>query len=322
MKRIIGLLLILILNTSCSDGGVETINKPLSTEVSQLLNDVEALEASMADDLILRASTKEEISTIKNYLLLSRVLGLRLNQSPTDRMAAVELFKVLKKIESFPFSQRDAGLFEGVIHRLRVTLDKYATIQDLNLAGLEWGLFQFTFSGKLDPFKTIKYFSESPVWKFGRGGGHNFAKVESRNVKADSWLFSPTLDLTTSKKQLLIITHTVRNPEWDKFKVLISTDYDGADPLLSEWTQIIVKPSRSVQRNQWVNLVTNPIDISKFSGKKITLAFQFTADEKSNSVWEILGVEVKGTGDAIKSEELEITYEAPVINPPSEDGNL
>ena len=34
MKNVIGLLLILVLNFACSDGGVETIDKPLSSEVS------------------------------------------------------------------------------------------------------------------------------------------------------------------------------------------------------------------------------------------------------------------------------------------------
>lgn len=322
MKKLIGLLLVLSICTSCSDGGVETINKPLSPEVSLLLADVESLEASMADDLILRSSTKEEISNIKYYLKLSRVLGLKLNQSPRDRMAATELFKILKKIEAFPFSSRDAGLFEGVIYRLRITLDKYATIQDLDLEGLEWGLFNFKFAATLEPFKTINYFAESALWKFGRGGGKNFAKVESRNKIADAWLFTPVLDLTSSKKQILIITHTVRNPEWENFKVMISTDYLGADPLESTWEEVVIKPTRNVQSNQWVNLVTNPIDVSKYAGKKIVVAFQFKATEKSNSVWEILGVELKGTGDAVKTEELEITYEAPVTDTPEEDGTL
>lgn len=311
MKQFIALTLILLTLLSCSDGGEVLIRKEDSKEVASLKVELQALEVALADDLIMGSSTRDEVSVIRDYLLLIRVLSIRLNERPSDQMATTELFKILKKIEAFPFTPRDGGLFEDLIFRLRVTLALYSGIQGMDLAGLEWGLYNFKFSKSLDPYKVIKKFEKSPVWKFGSGGGHNFAKVESRGALADSWLFSPVLNLEKSKKHKLIITHTVRNPEWENFRALISTDYDGSDPDLATWDELTIKPTRGVARNQWVNLVTNSIDLSKYSGKNIIIGFKFSANEKSNSVWEILGLEIKGTGDAVSSEDLEISFETP-----------
>lgn len=311
MKQFIALTLMLFTLLGCSDGGEVSIRKEDSKEVASLKVQLQALETAFADDLIMGSSTRDEISVIKDYLLLIRVLSIRLNERPSDKMATTELFKILKKIEAFPFSPRDAGLFEDLIFRLRVTLALYSNIQGMDLAGLEWGLYNFKFAITLDPYKVIKKFEKSPAWKFGSGGGHNFAKVESRGVLADSWLFSPVLSLEKSEKHKLIITHTVRNPEWENFRALISTDYDGSDPELATWDEVNIKPTRGVARNQWINLVSKSIDLSKYSGKKIILGFKFTANEKSNSVWEILGLEIKGTGDAVGSENLDISFETP-----------
>jgi hypothetical protein len=311
MKLLSMMTFLLLTLFSCSDSGEVTISKPESQEVSSLRIEIQELETALADDLIMGSSTRDEVSNVKDYLLLIRVLSIRLNERPTDQMATTELFKILKKIESFPFTPRDAGLFENLIFRLRVTLAKYSGIQGMDLAGLEWGLYNFKFSKSLAPYKTIRTFENSPLWKFGSGGGHQFAKVESRGVLADSWLFTPVLNLEKSEKHILVLTHTVRNPEWENFKVLISTDYDGKDPELSIWDEILVKPTRNVANNQWVNLVSKPIDLSKYAGKKIIVAFKFMANERSNSVWEILGLEIKGTGDAIGTQDLEILFETP-----------
>lgn len=321
MKKLIGLVLLLTLLGSCSDKGTETIRKPLAPEVSLLLTDLEQLESGLSDDLFMRNSTREEVENVKNYLMMSRILGLRLNEHPTDRMAATELFKTLKRIENFPFSARDAGLFEGVLQNLRITLNKFAEIQGLDLAGLEWTLLNFRFNGALTPFKAIKYTASSPIWKYGTFKADTFAKIDSRGVVANSWLFSPYFDLTDSKKHQLVINHIVRNPEWNNFKAMVSENYDGADPEKSDWVELKIKPSRNVQANQWTTLFTNPIDLSAFAGKKITIAFQFLADEKSNSVWEVLGLEIKGTGDAIKHEEFDVTYEPTPIETPEEGEN-
>ncbi|MFT6069072.1 MAG: hypothetical protein ACJAT2_003013 [Bacteriovoracaceae bacterium] len=311
MKQFIAITFLLLSLFSCSDSGEVLITKPDSKEVSALKIELQELETALADDLIMGNSTSDEVSNIKDYLLLIRVLSIRLNEQPTDKMATTELFKILKKIEAFPFTPRDAGLFENLIFRLRVILATYSSIQGMDLAGLEWGLYNFKFARTLDPYKTIKMFEKSPIWKFGSGGGHNFAKVESRGVQADSWLFSPVLNLKGSNKHQFVLTHTVRNPEWENFKVLISTDYTGDDPELATWDEIVVKPTRNVARNQWVNLVTNSIDLSKYSGKEIVIGFKFMANEKSNSVWEILGLEIKGTGVAVSSTDLEISFETP-----------
>jgi len=322
MKKIFLISMILVLFNSCSDGGVETISKPLGPEVSALHADINQLEVGLSDSLFMRNSTKDEILLMKTYLTQARVLTTRLNSIPSDTMAAKELFLVLKKIEGFPFSARDEGLFENMLFRLRVTLSKFADIQNLDLAGIEWSLLKFQFQGKLSPFKTIKMFSESPIWQYGTFKADTYAKADSRGVKADTWLFSPVYDLSGSKKHQLLVKHIVRNPEWENFKLKISTDYDGANPQAATWKELKIKPNRGVSPNQWTTLESSPIDISDYTGKKVVFAFQFLATEKSNSVWEILKLEIKGTGNSVSSEELEVTYEPTPTDPPvSEDEN-
>ncbi len=319
MKNNFLILMILVFFNSCSDGGVETISKPLGPEVSALHADINQLEVGLADSLFMTNSTKDEVALIKTYLTQARILTTRLNSIPNDGMAAKELFLVLKKIEGFPFSARDEGLFENMVFRLRITLSKFADIQNLDLAGIEWSLLKFGFQGKLSPFKAIKLFNESPIWQYGTFKADTYAKAESRGVKANAWLFSPIYDLKGSKKHQLLVKHIVRNPEWENFKLKISTDYDGADPEAATWTELVVKPSRGVSPNQWTTLVTNPIDLSAYTGKKVIFAFQFLATEKSNSVWEILNLEIKGTGNSISSEELQVTYEPAPSDPPANE---
>lgn len=309
MKNIFLLVSVLFL-MACSDGGVETISRPMEPEVNALLSEVEALENGLSQQLIMRNATSDERSMIKKDLELARILGIMLNERPTDTQASTELFKVLKRMESFPFSSRDAGLFERVIYNLKITLDKYATIQGLNMEGIEFDLFAFRFSpNKLEPFQSLKYFTESSDWIVRSHRGKFFAQAGTNKKKAEAWLFSPVLNLENSRKLKLTVTHTVRTPEWENFKLKISTDYDGADPKNGTWTEFSLKPKGYNETGNWTNLESAPIDLSEFEGKKITIAFQFLGTENSRTTWQVVGINIKGSGEAIKTEKLTITYE-------------
>ncbi|MBP9707015.1 MAG: choice-of-anchor J domain-containing protein [Oligoflexales bacterium] len=168
-------------------------------------------------------------------------------------------------------------------------------------------LYDFAFTkSSLAPYKNLDLDNAGVKWEpFGFQSGasysYKFAKIGSMNRKSDTWLLSPQLDLNGVEDPRIKITHTVRNPNWEKFKVKISADYKGGDPRESSWTELNITPKQAIAADSWIDLVSPSIEIKEFVNKKIVIAFQFSAEASDNFVWEIGTIKITGIGEKIKT---------------------
>lgn len=302
----------LFLITSILVGGCAKEEQVLVQEsydplVSSLVMELNKAEAAMYDGQIFRSATSEERNEFKVYIYRARSFSLKLNKDPQDEKTIVAFYQLLKKFEEMDFVERDTGVFANLIAALRLTVNHYAELQGIDFDDLQWTLYSHAFVNGIKPFKEVNTTPDGAIWEIAMG---KFAKIGGRGKPTDNWLMSPILDLKQVKKISIKMNHTVRNPDWDKFQLLVSDNYFGADPKDSTWKQLQIKPDKDVPENKWFDLVTEELDLTEFAGKKIVIALRYLSDTENNTVWEVLSLELNGSGKKVEVEDLPVTYEA------------
>ena len=115
------------------------------------------------------------------------------------------------------------------------------------------------------------------------------AYVNGTAYAAESWLISPTFDLTGCTQAELTFSHTGKyfGQMAQEARVLISAD--GGET----WQQQVVKTWMA--GNDWA-YVTNTMDLSGYAGEKIRIAFCYRSTEANAPTWEVKSLAVKGEG--------------------------
>lgn len=164
----------------------------------------------------------------------------------------------------------------------------------------------------LEPFQQALMSQGLNRWEpFGFGGSFRFAKIEGNGVEGDNWLFSPKYPLNNIDTLTLTIKETVRNPNFEKMDILISTDYDGGDPEQSNWTRIDRGPIDPIDPGEWADLSVGPMDLKEYIGETIVVAFRFESAPDNTGVWEVGSLNFLGLGDSIRPEEYDLTFTPP-----------
>lgn len=137
------------------------------------------------------------------------------------------------------------------------------------------------------------------------------AKVDGVSMASESWLVSPVINKSSYHNSLsLSFDQTVDNGFGDvgTEATLWVRDVDGDD----EWEQIaITYPSETS------DFESQTIDISKYAGRRIQIAFKYTSSASSAGTWSIRNVSLKGYNrifDFVKSE-VEVTMGDAVTHP-------
>ena len=322
MKALITALILLLTFgsfTSCSDSSEEVLVKQeMDSQVEALVGDLDTLEKNIAEGMVLRTTTSAEKAEVKALLKRVRVLSMRLGQFPNDQQAMLALYKALKQIENMDLTVRDQGMFTEMLQTLRVTVDRFATIQNVSFTDLVWDLYFHAFANGFGAYKQIATKRDGANWALFLD---KFAKIGGTGTPTDNWLVSPIIDLKKVNKASLFLKHTVRNPNWNKFKLLVSDNYNGADPAESDWVELNITPKSTVAADSWVDLESELISLEQFAGKKIVVAFRYMSDSESNTVWEILSLEFKGTGEGVSTTSYPITFKLPEPEPNPDDLN-
>jgi hypothetical protein len=307
MKTVILFLITGLFLFSCNEK--ETlIREQQDPMVTAMLTELNDLDRAMAQGIVFQGATRSELAEIKVLLHRLRVFTLKLNKDPGDIETSMAFFKLLKEFEAYDFVQRDRGVLGSGLQTMRLTLDRFARIQNLELTGLEWSLFIHQFSSGIAPFQQVETAKGGAIWEPALG---KFAKIGGRGTATDNWLVSQKLNLEKINRVAIKIKHTVRNPNWDKFQLLVSDNYSGADPHEATWTELAIAPEKPVAANAWVDLESAQIDLSEFAGKEIVLAFRYVSGTETTTVWEILSLELKGAGEGVSVQDFEITYQIP-----------
>lgn len=117
------------------------------------------------------------------------------------------------------------------------------------------------------------------------------AFVNPINYESESWLISPTINLSETTNPVMVfdfVTRYFTNPATDA-TIQISENYQGGDPSTATWTQI---PYPFTNMSNWTFVTTNPIDLSAFANKSIRIAFKYTSTSTKAGTWEIKNLNI------------------------------
>lgn len=131
------------------------------------------------------------------------------------------------------------------------------------------------------------------VWK--HDSERKFMKASAHNGKAneaESWFVSPVINLTKVSKATLNFEQAVNFAQGTAADALsLIAKEEGA----SNWEKInITYP----EKDSWDFVPSGDIDLTKYAGKKIQLAFKYTSTATVASTWELKNFNIKaGKGD-------------------------
>jgi hypothetical protein len=136
-----------------------------------------------------------------------------------------------------------------------------------------------------------------------------------------SWLVSPRYDLSKVQNPQFFIRHTINKaPENDSvISVLITTDESVADLSKVKW-EIVKFSKEPTYSSKFVFEDSEKIDLSKYAGKKIVIAFKYQLGETNSwPIWEIDSMQILGKGslsfDPVTVETLGSAPDTPVTPP-------
>jgi hypothetical protein len=125
------------------------------------------------------------------------------------------------------------------------------------------------------------------------GGAASINGFVSGSSKAnENWLISPAIPLAGKTNPKMEIREAINYlTSLNDVKVLISTNYNGANPTSSgDWVHItaFTRPPGS----NWTFVDSGPIDLSQFNNQTIHIAFRYTSSTSAASAWQISRVKV------------------------------
>ena len=115
-----------------------------------------------------------------------------------------------------------------------------------------------------------------------------YAAASHTNVAAESWLISPSIDLTKVTTATLSVDQALnylRGNTLSNFtQVLISTGYQSGDPAAATWAPLVF--SQYPAGNNW-DFVTGTASLNTYKGKKIRIAFHYKSTSACAPTWEV-----------------------------------
>ncbi|MBN4072956.1 choice-of-anchor J domain-containing protein [Crocinitomix catalasitica] len=111
----------------------------------------------------------------------------------------------------------------------------------------------------------------------------------SSNYTTDSWLISPSFDLTGATAPYLKFDNAWSYPG-DLLQVLVSTNYVSGAPASGTWVPLA--PLLSGGFFVWVN--SGNVDLTPYIGSNVHIAFQYIGSSSDGSTWEVENIEING----------------------------
>ena len=115
------------------------------------------------------------------------------------------------------------------------------------------------------------------------------AYVSGQNYAAESWLVSPTIDLSNVSVATLKFDQAVNYASPDGLSVMVSTDYAG-EVLQCTWTELNL--SQWPAGTNWT-FINSTADMSQFAGQRVTIGFKYTSSGNASATWEVKNVVVE-----------------------------
>lgn len=110
-----------------------------------------------------------------------------------------------------------------------------------------------------------------------------------KNTKSESWIVSPTINLTNAENPELVFDEAMKflgsdSKISDNVKVMVSTNFEG-DVKTAKWDELEVK--NGTKGNSWDFVTITPISLVKYIGKPVHIAFQYLSTETVATTYEV-----------------------------------
>lgn len=112
--------------------------------------------------------------------------------------------------------------------------------------------------------------------------------VSPNNIPCESWLISPSVDLTTYTNPNLSFQNAYKYTG-APLQVLVSTDYTSGLPSTATWTQLTYTPSPG--NFSWAH--SGNIPLAPYIGTNVHVAFKYLGSSSDGSTWEIDDILIK-----------------------------
>ena len=103
---------------------------------------------------------------------------------------------------------------------------------------------------------------------------------------AESWLISPSIDLTNATSATLAMSNVFRYDD----NVFLMISLDGGN----NWTQL--SPSNWTKSNSWA-FVTSEVNLADYLGQTIQVGFKYVGTTEASAAWEIKTFSISGTAN-------------------------
>lgn len=146
----------------------------------------------------------------------------------------------------------------------------------------------------------------SYVWNFGaQYGAKASSYVGGKNYGVESYLVTPTIDLTNIQKTTLSFDQCINkfftNVNEEATLWVREVSASTRAKAVSEWTQITISYPEITTGN-WSAFETQNVDLSAYDGKQIQIGFKYVGNPAGAGTWEIKNVKVDSqTASAIQS---------------------
>ena len=185
------------------------------------------------------------------------------------------------------------GIFTRYNNTWQIPLRSVDDIQPAQTA-----IFSETFAESLGDFEIVnlkELQGISYVWAWdARFGAKASAFVSGQAYETDSWLISPSIDLSKVSNATLAFDHVWRygaGPGED-LKVYVSTNYNGGGNV-SESNFEEVTLDKWASGDDW-NFITSTVNIQKWCGSNnFRIAFRYVSSSNGAATWEIKNVLVE-----------------------------
>jgi len=118
----------------------------------------------------------------------------------------------------------------------------------------------------------------------------NFDVSIFQNYACESWMVSPTVDLTSTSSPFLSFDNVVQYEPGPRLELFISSDFDGVSNPSQQGTWIDLTnyvPNWDVDSGDWDFVSSGNIDLTQFISPTTTIAFKYTGTDSNGATWEI-----------------------------------
>ncbi|NVJ61612.1 MAG: DUF5017 domain-containing protein [Gammaproteobacteria bacterium] len=193
---------------------------------------------------------------------------------------------------AFQYTSDDTGAATWQIDQVNIGNASTARPRDVGYTTYEIEEFNDSFG----LWTTVSIASDKD-WTTSAYVEKTFAEISGfrGDVFSNDWLVSPTINTTQADwDNAFVQFNNSKRFDGDQLKLLVSTNYTG-DVQTASWTDITDDANWSEGDSEWVD--SGEVDLTRFIGENITVAFQYTSSAAGAPTWRVEYVQIVEVDD-------------------------